>query len=385
MRYRISESAMIGFGALIVFIMLGALSVSLFWAPAVAFADDAVPAGSGVAGGSIDSASGSIDSAGASSGLTELQRLYVDPAMRFTIKLPQGWDKGVDEMTITSTIFYGPAKGEAVFIHVLHPDQGETSAEAFVDSFLDYAKESQEGFTVISDPKPFENAGVQGFLTEYEYLDQDGVDVIEAGLYAQHEGLNYAVQYCAPRDIYDSRREAMMQLFKDFSYGPAPKGGVPALTLRMLGLKEFNDPAGEYMIKVPALWLKTETDNQAESLFVEIGGWGNLQVAAYDIDPADKTTPLEKLQDFTGRGKEEWPGYKLYSEPAALTRDGCPGAITSVGWQDGDGIAWRETIMLVQNGSRGYEAIVLYPESGFGERTNVFDQIMESFTIRQGN
>lgn len=306
--------------------------------------------------------------------------VFIDPAGRFSLTLPLGWEAKVHELTPDTTSFAGPRTPQMIYVFV---DQAhESNLGNFARSVLKAYAGSSELFQLTSDLQPISMGQVPAFMAHYAY-PQAGTDqmVEELAFFARYLGYDYILQITdAPERLAEQKAELADYFTSALRFGPTPGATVPVSFLTSAGNSIYTDGRRRYSMEVPNLWpLFFKSDDDSSVTFAELGKNGYLTV--YAQSGMERHTPDSVLRSWRGQWSRQEQGFRELTgiEPARLS--GFSGATMSYEWLNTDGRLWqRRVAATIQRGTL-YAVVIDYVSSGAPERALVFSQIINSFRI----
>lgn len=146
---------------------------------------------------------------------------YHDPAGRFSIRLPSGWEIA-PRMVRDTTQFDGP-DGSKISITVSSREPEVSGATHLALRTLDRYQESYPDLVRQLGPWNESIAGIPAAYTEYSYTAGDGTRLTEGGYFMVVGDAVYIIQFAEPSDRFMTSRSMYQSAVQTFSLGPHPE------------------------------------------------------------------------------------------------------------------------------------------------------------------
>lgn len=321
-------------------------------------------------------------SAGESTGAVEplLGPVYSDPAGRFNVQLPRGWN---DEPTLhfTATTFRD-AHDARIWIFVEWAHEEDRNAAIAVERTLAFYRELHPDFRVDAPPRSASLGGYPALYAEYSYTNNSGVFVQEGGYFLLRGDLLYVVQYADRVDRFVAGRAAFDAMAGTFAVGPNGFGHISADELAR-SPHDIVSVTGAFSIELSRLWSMTwerpaeaaETEYQLAE-FTEIGNAGFIGMYAFDVGPW--TTAGDTAHDWLDFLLDTQERLAIV-EPVRLRRIGSYQAASFIVSWFQDSRQWVHYGTTIVHGGMSYEIGITYEADGFAARRPVFDRWLQSW------
>lgn len=311
---------------------------------------------------------------------TVVSAVYVDPAGRFELGLGPQWIPEPSSIGLRVTSFVSRDGLEHVYVYVMPLPSPSATALSIARSALTTYSETQPGFRVLVEPEPDELDGAAAYRAKYAYT-KDGLPVTEWALFARMADRAFYLQYAYEgEDAGDPQAGlATLHALRDaFRFGPDPAGTVPVETLKE-SLITYTDPLGRFSLKVPSVWPVTEETPDASSVvFTELGENGYLTILA---EPGARGISAAEI---VSAWKEQWstePGFQVLVDVSPAPLGSVDGVRFDYTWSGGASGDWSRRLHAAVVDDLFVAVAFDYAASGFAERSPVFDEIVQSFTL----
>lgn len=302
--------------------------------------------------------------------------LYVDPANRFSLRLPAGWSPEPVLIDHSLTLFATADQSELLFVDIAAATS-EQEPTAVAQEQLDYYSRALVGFRVLTKPTPAKLGNLPAALAEYTYID--GVNLIEAGLFTQAEGYNIALQYTGAQSEYGGKGVELVEtLGKHFTLGPNLQGQVSVDQLVKAASVLYESREYGFEIEVPTLWPPLEAADGSVN-FVEIGGAGRLNIHLESVSPNE--SPHTLLEEWLARLQGADVGMELISPVEQAALGPLSGASAVLRWTE-ENLSVIQKIVVANWDGVLYVVSIEYLADGFEARAAVFDRIFSGFRPR---
>lgn len=301
--------------------------------------------------------------------LTPLTMPYVDPARRFSLAFPADWRGGNVGLSIDTTRFAGPRKGQYLDITV-NKAENISLQETALFALASIEKQSLE-FVSLGSTYNFAIDGTTAVATQYEYLTDNNERIREVAIFARKQGYNYIFQYSDTpqrKDIVDLAH----QIASSFRFGPTPAGAISISQLEEIGFYQYIDPDGRYVIEVPYLWPLFDVDGNTTT-FAELGRKGFLSVY---------------VQENVGEDAAEQALHTMLAgEPSAsninmqmVTLGGLPGYSLTYNWQASNS-NWSRQVFTTTYYGLLFVVVTDYAIEDTADRAAILTRLINSFRI----
>lgn len=311
-----------------------------------------------------------------------LGRVYSDPAGRFDVQLPRGWD-AEPTLHFSATTFRSPGDAKIwIFVERAHDDDHNLAIAT--NRTLSFYRELYPDFRVDGPPRSARLGGHPALYAEYSYTDDAGVLVQEGGYFLLRDDLLYIVQFADRAQRFAAGRAAFQAMSGTFTIGPGGYGRVSADALAR-SPHEVVPVAGSFSLELSQLWSMTwERPAEAAATepqlaeFAEIGYRGYVGMYAFDVGPW--TTAIDTAYDWL-EFLEDTQDRLTVVEPVRLRRVGnYQAASFIVSWFEG-GRQWVHYCTTIVHGGTSYEIGIAYEADGFAARRPVFDRWLQSWRV----
>lgn len=307
---------------------------------------------------------------------------FVDPAGRFSITLPLGWESKTYELTSDTISFTGPSDSQMIYVFTDRAESG--SLGSFARSVLNAYARSAKEFRLWTDLQPISLDGVPAFVAHYSYpLPATGKLVEELAFFSRYEDHNYVLQYSDTPERLSPQKEELIHYFsRAFRLGPTPHGTVPVSFLTSSGTLLHVDPQRRYSLEVPNLWpVVFRAEDGSSITFGELGKNGYLTI--YARGGMERHTPDSVLRSWRGQWIRQEQGFRELTPMQPATLSGYSAAAMSYEWINSDGRIWqRRVVTTIQQGIL-YAMVIDYVASEAPARAEVFAHMLSSFRIPQ--
>lgn len=306
--------------------------------------------------------------------IPSLGSAYTDPAGRFSVRLPEGWDTRPVHLDHSLTVFSNNDQTELLFIEIEETPSVLSPLELAEGQLAQYAR-SLVDFQVLTPAVERTWKGHPAAFAEYQFWD--GAFIQESALYTQVDGYNLALQYLVQGAVEQGAH--LLDLLADhFDLGPTPAGRVDTeqLILSPTILYEYEPLALE--IQMPMLWPPVESDD-AGLVFMELGGAGRLTIHLENVAPEE--SPVTLLSEWAKRLTASDPNVRVVSQARQDALGPLSAASVVVDWFLEDGTV-RQKIVASNLEGILYVVTVEYAADGFDEREAAFERMLSSFQPR---
>lgn len=307
---------------------------------------------------------------------------FVDPAGRFSITLPLGWESKTYELTADTTSFAGPTEPQMIYVFVDQAEPG--SLGSFARSVLGAYASSSEQFRLRTDLQPISMGDVPAFVAHYAYPQAaTGEMVEELVFFGRYEDFNYVLQYSGTPEHISAQKVELIRYFSNaFRLGPTPDGTVPVSFLTSSGTRLHVDGQRRYSLEIPNLWpVFFRAEDDSSITFAELGKNGYLTI--YAQDGMERHTPDSVLRSWRGQWIRQEQGFKELTPMQPATLSGYSAATMSYEWINSDGRVWqRRVVTTIQQGML-YAVVMDYVAAGAPDKAGVFAHTLNSFRIPQ--
>lgn len=308
--------------------------------------------------------------------------VYRDPAGRFELGLGEGWIPTPRSVTLRGTTFVTEDGQERAYVYVMPLPSPAATALSIARSALATYGETQTNFRVLVEPEVDVLDGEVAYRAQYTYV-LNGERITEWALFARVRDRAYYVQYARVGESTDGASDlAKLHALRDaFRFGEHPRGHVPVERL-LETLTPYVDPAGRFQINVPRIWPLTEqAPDGSTTVFTEIGENGRLTIF---VQPGARGLAVEQIVTFWQQQAAQEEGFRSLLDVTPTTMGGYPSARFDYTWSGGAGGEWARRLQAVVIDDTFVAIALDYVEAGFGQRSDVFDEIVESFVVLEG-
>lgn len=301
---------------------------------------------------------------------------YDDPAGRFSLRLPEGWDPQPIGLDHSMTIFSNQEQTELLFVEIQEAPAAQTAMELAEGMLARYAAALVD-FTLLTPPEERSWHGVPAAFTAYRY--HDGVPVEEAALYTHVDGYNVALQYAVHGEAARQDGEQLLELLAEhFELGPTPAGRVDTEQLILSPTVLYESEALALEIEMPLLWPLVRSDDTLIA-FMELGGAGQLTIHLESVSPEE--SPLALMSQWTNRLVADNPNARVVSAPRQDALGPLSGASAVIDWTLEDRVVRQKVVGANFDGIL-YVAVVQYDQEGYEARQAAFERMLSSFSPR---
>lgn len=308
---------------------------------------------------------------------TALGPTYTDPAGRFSLQLPQGWNP-VPSIYYRLTEFAGPG-GDYIWVSVVEAKPKETPIAAAQRILNEYGQ-TFRGLRTEVAPQSVTVSGQAAAYAEYRYTDASGAALREGSYFIVQSGNLYMIQFATPPDHFAARKAQYQNVVPTFRIGPQTEGQVSADTLQRWRTVTIS-PQGLFSMDISELWANTWTrsaDDHDDSQLVEyseLGGNGNMGIYAFDVGYGE--TSLDMAWEWL-EWLEDTQTQLTVIEPIRQRQiNQRTAASFTVRWYE-DGIYWTQYCTTIMVGGWSYEIAIVYRSDGFNQRRHLFEQWVNS-------
>lgn len=306
----------------------------------------------------------------------EISVRYDDPAQRFRLELPVGWDPEGRRFHGTSTVLTGP-DGSLLIVDIFSADP-QLEPEAVLAQLVALYGERLPEFQLLTLGESITLAGEKAWLAEYQYV-HEGVLLIEGSVLAPFADQYFLLTLVDPAERYrETGRETLERIAERLAFVD-PHGHVDAELLRSADWVRYQSREWHVELEVPEYWVPVDGGPQAGIRFAEIGGAGHLQLhfePAY-TNPGD-LDPLVVLRRWLEQAQQADPALGLIEPPSPTLLGGAAAATVTVGTTDGAGVAWQRQLIISVWGEDLVALSLDYRSEGFAERLDIFERIVRS-------
>lgn len=301
---------------------------------------------------------------------------YVDPAGRFTVRLPEGLNDMPIHVDHALTLFSNNDQTRLLYVDIA-PAGAVQQPSDIAESMLDQYGRFLVDFEVVTQPVEYNLGDRSATLAEYRYTDE--IPMFESSLYTQIDGYNVALQYAVAVGNEPINTLRVLELVAEyFDFGPTPEGRVEAEQLIMTPTVLYESEALAFELEVPMLWPPVETGEDSLA-FVEIGGAGRVTVHIESVTPGESAITL--LSEWLSRLIASGSGITVIT-PAQQDALGPLSAASAVVEWDAGGHAVRQKVVVANWDGILYVVTVEYDAAGFDARAAIFERILSGFWPR---
>lgn len=308
--------------------------------------------------------------------VASLGAAYHDPAGRFSLRLPEGWEAQPVHMDHSLTLFSSEDQTQLLFVEVQEASTTQSALELAERTLSRYAQGLVD-FAILTGPTEHIWHGHPAAFAEYQYFAT--MLVQEGALYAQVDGYNVSLQYAVYEDSEAKGGIHLLELLANhFELGPTPSGQVSTEQLILAPTILYESEALALEIEMPMLWPPIEAADAAVA-FGELGGAGQLTIHLESV--ASEESPVTLLTQWVNRLRADNPGVEVVSPAQQDALGPLSAASVVIDWTLGQRTVRQKVVAANLEGIL-YVVAVEYDKEGFEERAAAFERMLSSFRPR---